>query len=152
MKNTMQPLRNPAALEAAAHLGSRTRYHSSPLSNGWAVAEPAGNPNSGAADSNCFLRSAGVRFLLMVASVAVTDQTIELWVGTKPEHLKILGLEFNYNAVVLRVTMIVAVFSGLSFAATTSSDDRHARDFLEPMVLRLRKILMIRDIYLPSSG
>ena len=44
--------------------------------------------------------------------------------------------------------MIVAVFSGLSFAATTSSDDRHARDFLEPMVLRLRKILMIRDIYL----
>ena len=31
--------------------------------------------------------------------------------------------------------MIVAVFSGLSFVATTSSDDRHARDFLEPMVL-----------------
>ena len=44
--------------------------------------------------------------------------------------------------------MIVAVFSGLSFVAMTSSDDRHARDFLEPMVLRLRKILMIRDIYL----
>ncbi|WP_314848202.1 D-mannonate dehydratase [Rothia dentocariosa] len=87
-------------------------------------------------------------FFSWFASVAVTDQTIELWVGTKPEHLKILGLEFNYNAVVLKVTMIVAVFSGLSFAATTSSDDRHARDFLEPMVLRLRKILMIRDIYL----
>ena len=32
----------------------------------WAVAEPAGNPDLGAADSNCFLRSAGVRFLLMV--------------------------------------------------------------------------------------
>lgn len=48
--------------------------------------------------------------------------------------------------------MIVAVFSGLSFVATTSSDDRHARDFLEPMVLRLRKILMIRDIYSPFSG
>lgn len=87
-------------------------------------------------------------FFSWFASVAVTDQTIELWVGTKPEHLKILGLEFNYNAVVLKVTMIVAVFSGLSFAATTSSDNRHARDFLEPMVLRLRKILMIRDIYL----
>ena len=85
-------------------------------------------------------------FFLWFASVPVTDQTIELWVGTKPEHLKILGLEVSYNAVVLKVTMIVAVFSGLSFVATTSSDDRHARDFLEPMVLRLRKILLIRDI------
>ena len=44
--------------------------------------------------------------------------------------------------------MIVAVFSGLSFVATTSSDDLHAREFLGPMVLRLRKILIIRDIYL----
>lgn len=79
----------------------------------------------------------------------VTDQTIELWVGTKPEHLKILGLEVSYNAVMLKVTMIVAVSSGLSFVATTSSDDRHVLDFLEPMVvLRLRKILIIRDIYL----
>jgi len=48
----------------------------------------------------------------------------------------------------LKVTMIVAVFSGLSFVATTSSDDLHALDFLEPMVLRLRKILIILDIYL----
>ena len=87
-------------------------------------------------------------FFLWFASVPVTDQTIELWVGTKPDHLKILGLEVSYNAVVLKVTMIVAVSSGLSFVATTSSDDRHALDFLEPMVLRLRKILMIRDIYL----
>ena len=87
-------------------------------------------------------------FFLWFASVTVTDQTIELWVGTKPEHLKILDLEVNYNAVMLKVTMIVAVFSGLSFVAMTSSDDLHALDFLEPMVLRLRKILIIRDIYL----
>ena len=85
-------------------------------------------------------------FFLWFASVPVTDQTIELWVGTKPDHLKILGLEVSYNAVMLKVTMIVAVFSGLSFVATTSSDGRHALDFLEPMVLRLRKILIIRDI------
>ena len=85
-------------------------------------------------------------FFLWFASVAVTDQTIEL--GTKPKHLKILDLEVSYNVVVLKATMIVAVFSGLSFVTTTSSDDRHAREFLGPMVLRLRKILIIRDIYL----
>ena len=56
-------------------------------------------------------------FFLWFASVAVTDQTIEL--GTKPKHLKILDLEVSYNAVVLKVTMIVAVFSGLSFVAAT---------------------------------
>ena len=91
-------------------------------------------------------------FFLWFASVPVTDQTIELWVGTKPDHLKILGLEVSYNAVVLKVTMIVAVFSGLSFVATTSSDDRHARDFLEPMVLRLRKILIFEIYTSPFSG
>ena len=91
-------------------------------------------------------------FFLWFASVPVTDQTIELWVGTKPEHLKILGLEVSYNAVVLKVTMIVAVSSGLSFVATTSSDDRHARDFLEPMVLRLRKILIFEIYTSPFSG
>ena len=48
--------------------------------------------------------------------------------------------------------MIVAVFSGLSFVATTSSDDRHARDFLEPMVLRLRKILIFEIYTSPFSG
>lgn len=112
------------------------------------MAEPADNPDLGAADSNFFFVLLVFGFFLCFASVPVTDQTIELWVGAKPEHLKILGLEVSYNAVMLKVTMIVAVSSGLSFVATTSSDDRHALDFLEPMVLRLRKILMIRDIYL----
>ena len=112
----------------------------------WAVAEPAGNPDLGAADSNCFLRSAGVRFLLMVCFCGGYRPNHRAVIGTKPDHLKILDLEVSYNAVVLKVMMIVAVFSGLSFVATTSSDDRHARDFLEPMVLRLRKILLIRDI------
>ena len=110
------------------------------------MAEPAGNSDLGAADSNCFLRSAGVRFLLMVCLCGGYRPNHRAVSRTKPEHLKILDLEVNYNAVMLKVTMIVAVSSGLSFVATTSSDGRHALDFLEPMVLRLRKILIIRDI------
>ena len=85
------------------------------------MAEPAGNLESGQLIQTVFFVLLVFGFFLWFASVAVTDQTIELWVGTKPEHLKILGLEFNYNAVVLKVTMIVAVFSGLSFAATTGT-------------------------------
>ena len=52
----------------------------------------------------------------------------------KPEHLKILGVDTNINAVVIKVSMIVAVFSGLSFVATTSSDEKYARSFLKPMI------------------
>ena len=44
--------------------------------------------------------------------------------------------------------MIVAVFSGLSFVATTSSDEKYARSFLKPMIERIKHILIIRDIYL----
>ena len=43
--------------------------------------------------------------------------------AVKPKHLKILGVDTNINAVVIKVSMIVAVFSGLSFVATTSSDE-----------------------------
>jgi hypothetical protein len=50
--------------------------------------------------------------------------------------------------VVIKVSMIVAVFSGLSFVATTSSDEKYARSFLKPMIERIKHILIIRDIYL----
>ena len=140
------PYRNEAP-QTVQYRGRTRHYRSSP-SDGCAVAEPAGNLESGQLIQTVFFVLLVFGFFLWFASVPVTDQTIELWVGTKPDHLKILGLEVSYNAVVLKVTMIVAVSSGLSFVATTSSDDRHALDFLEPMVLRLRKILIIRDIYL----
>lgn len=44
--------------------------------------------------------------------------------------------------------MIVAVFSGLSFVVTTSSDEKYARSFLKPMIERIKHILIIRGIYL----
>lgn len=78
--------------------------------------------------------------------------TAQDWVEEKKilEHrpLKILGVDTNINAVVIKVSMIVAVFSGLSFVATTSSDEKYARSFLNPMIERIKHILIIRDIYL----
>lgn len=53
---------------------------------------------------------------------------------------------------VLKVTMIISVFADLSFVATTSSDEKYAREFLKPMVLRLRTIMAIRDIYQYAVG
>lgn len=78
--------------------------------------------------------------------------TAQDWVEEKKilEHrpLKILGVDTNINAVVIKVSIIVAVFSGLSFVATTSSDEKYARSFLKPMIERIKHILIIRDIYL----
>lgn len=87
-------------------------------------------------------------FFMGFASIAISDTTIESWMTVKPEHLKILGVDTNINAVVIKVSMIVAVFSGLSFVATTSSDEKYARSFLKPMIERIKHILIIRDIYL----
>lgn len=87
-------------------------------------------------------------FFMGFASIAISDFTIESWMAVKPEHLKILGVDTNINAVVIKVSMIVAVFSGLSFVATTSSDEKYARSFLKPMIERIKHILIIRDIYL----
>ncbi len=87
-------------------------------------------------------------FFMGFASIAISDTTIESWMTVKPEHLKILGVDTNINAVVIKVSMIVAVFSGLSFVATTCSDEKYARSFLKPMIERIKHILIIRDIYL----
>ena len=87
-------------------------------------------------------------FFMGFASIAISDTIIESWMSIKPEHLKILGVDTNINAVVIKVSMIVAVFSGLSFVATTSSDEKYARSFLKPMIERIKHILIIRDIYL----
>lgn len=87
-------------------------------------------------------------FFMGFSSIAISDSTIESWMTVKPEHLKILGVDTNINAVVIKVSMIVAVFSGLSFVATTSSDEKYARSFLKPMIERIKHILIIRDIYL----
>ena len=87
-------------------------------------------------------------FFMGFSSIAISDTTIESWMAVKPEHLKILGVDTNINAVVIKVSMIVAVFSGLSFVATTSSDEKYARSFLKPMIERIKHILIIRDIYL----
>ena len=87
-------------------------------------------------------------FFMGFSSIAISDTTIESWMSIKPEHLKILGVDTNINAVVIKVSIIVAVFSGLSFVATTSSDEKYARSFLKPMIERIKHILIIRDIYL----
>ena len=87
-------------------------------------------------------------FFMGFSSIAISDTTIESWMSIKPEHLKILGVDTKINAVVIKVSMIVAVFSGLSFVATTSSDEKYARSFLKPMIERIKHILIIRDIYL----
>lgn len=87
-------------------------------------------------------------FFMGFSSVAISDTIIESWMAVKPKHLKILGVDTNINAVVIKVSMIVAVFSGLSFVATTSSDEKYARSFLKPMIEQIKHILIIRDIYL----
>lgn len=87
-------------------------------------------------------------FFMGFSSIAISDTIIESWMSIKPEHLKILGVDTNITAVVIKVSMIVAVFSGLSFVATTSSDEKYARSFLKPMIERIKHILIIRDIYL----
>ena len=87
-------------------------------------------------------------FFMGFSSIAISDATIESWMAVRPEHLKILGVDTNINAVVVKVSMIVAVFSALSFVATTSSDEKYADSFLNPLIARLKHILIIRNIYL----
>lgn len=87
-------------------------------------------------------------FFMGFSSVAISDTIIESWMAVKPKHLDDHGVDIGVYAEDFEVSMIVAVFSGLSFVATTSSDEKYARSFLKPMIERIKHILIIRDIYL----
>lgn len=51
-------------------------------------------------------------FSAWFASIAVTDQAIEAWLGVKPRQLSLFGADLGVNAVVFKVTLIVSVFAG----------------------------------------
>ena len=142
-----------AALEGeiwntAPRLGRREENPRTPTPQNRALEQPHHHPHDRADHSGDPLHAARLRILHGFSSIAISDTTIESWMSIKPEHLKILGVDTNINAVVIKVSMIVAVFSGLSFVATTSSDEKYARSFLKPMIERIKHILIIRDIYL----
>lgn len=95
---------------------------------------------------------AGVVFLFFVwfGTIAIPDATITNWLGVEPSKVTLLGVQFPFTDVLVKVSMVLGAFAALNFAAQTSADSRYAEEFLEPAIGHVRHTVIIRNIYRAS--
>ena len=92
---------------------------------------------------------AGVVFLFFVwfGTIAIPDATITSWLGFEASKVSLLGVQFPFTDVLVKVSMVLGAFAALNFAAQTSTDSRYAEEFLEPAIGQVRRTVMVRNIY-----
>ena len=92
---------------------------------------------------------AGVVFLFFVwfGTIAIPDATITSWLGFEASKVTLLGVQFPFTDVLVKVSMVLGAFAALNFAAQTSTDSRYAEEFLEPAIGQVRCTVMVRNIY-----
>ena len=92
-------------------------------------------------------------FLTGFGMVAVTQPTIEAFVGSAPHVLATLDLWGRHMVLteeLLRVAGFLAVFSGFYFAISVLTDATYREEFLEEVVGEVRESLAVRTVYLAA--
>ncbi len=87
-------------------------------------------------------------FFLAFGSVALTPELISKWTGHPPIRMVWLGISLPIDLTMFRVSMMLAVFSGLSFAASNATDSSYREVFLAPIVDNMERGLAARHRYL----
>lgn len=80
-------------------------------------------------------------------AIALTPELIERWSGAAPEQLTFVGIGLPMDHAMFRVCLVLALFSGVSFAASTLMDQRYRGVFLGRVADELRRNLAARHRY-----
>lgn len=79
--------------------------------------------------------------------IALNPKLIQTWTGTSPKALHWLGINLPMDAAMFRVCLILALFSGISFAASTLSDNMYRSLFLGRIADEMRRNIAARHRY-----
>ena len=80
-------------------------------------------------------------------AIALTPDLIERWSGAAPRELTLVGVGLPMDHAMFRVCLVLALFSGLSFAASTLLDQRYRGVFLGRVADEVRRNLAARHRY-----
>lgn len=89
-------------------------------------------------------------FFVSFGRLAISDSVAKSWITTEPAPLLILDVPMGVSEPLVRVSLILASFCALSFAASSSSDRRYREAFLEPILHETRVNLAARHTYLDA--
>ncbi|WP_181782904.1 hypothetical protein [Pseudonocardia pini] len=93
-------------------------------------------------------------FLLFLAfgELAITDATIESWVGSPPTPGVLWGFDVPVSDELIQVSIAIAALSALYFAVYTVTDQEYRTEFLDDLLAELRQGLLARECYLATVG
>lgn len=89
-------------------------------------------------------------FFLGFGSVAVDGSVIATWTGKPSVRMTWLGIKLPIDLTMFRVSLMLAVFSGLSFAASNTTDEQYRKIFLNPIIDEMELNLAVRRVYTAS--
>lgn len=86
-------------------------------------------------------------YFVLLGSIALSPELMSNWTGQPPVRMVWLGINLPIDRSMFRVSLILAVFSGLSFAASNVTDPNYRRIFLQPVMDEMRRNLAILHVY-----
>jgi hypothetical protein len=92
---------------------------------------------------------------MVFGAIAVKQSVVKIWLGTDPKPGVLLGVHLPVSNALVQVSLFLAVFSGLYFAASVATDEHYRKSFFEPLLADVRVSLAAREVYLarwPTQG
>ncbi|MEW6869591.1 hypothetical protein [Trueperella pyogenes] len=81
-----------------------------------------------------------IAFLLLLSVVSVPDPLAQAWLGEARDHIHLFGIKWAFGENDIKVALILASFAGLSFAASTTTEQTYAKDFIAPLLEEIQII------------
>ena len=91
-------------------------------------------------------------FFVVFGIIAIRHSVIKAWIGRDPTGGSLFGIQVPVPNELLQVSLFVAAFAGLYFAAAAVTDDKYRNAFFDPLTDHLNVSLFARDIYLSGIG
>lgn len=83
----------------------------------------------------------------IIGSISLTDKLISTWTGAPPSPLVVVSVGLPMDAAMFRVCLILALFSGITFAASTIQDAKYRDMFLNRVSDEVQRNLAARHRY-----
>lgn len=92
---------------------------------------------------------------MVFGALAVKQSVVQSWLGAEPKPGVLFGVHLPVSNALVQVSLFLAAFSGLYFAASVATDEHYRKSFFEPLLAEVRVSLAAREVYLarwPTSG
>jgi hypothetical protein len=88
--------------------------------------------------------------LIALGALAIDSTVIDSWLGAgaSKKHGTIYRIELPLSLGLVQVSIFLAAFSGLYFAASAATDQHYRESFFEPLLTDVRVSLAARQVYL----